>query len=145
MRALPAGAGRRLLVGSSIGAGVAGVANAQPPPDATSAPASAGPAADSGSSGGGGGGASAGGAPPGQRERVTVAAYFLITTSPDEMVQVAHTVAARATATKFDKELKSAGAPGESCPGVSDESSPQVPLTTHGRAEDLAGGAMGPS
>ncbi len=83
-------------MGSTIDAGVAGVANAQLP-SGGSPPAQpgAGPAAPP---------------PPPAKRRVTLAAYFLLTTSPDAVVQLAHTVATHSTVSKFDKELKSAGA-----------------------------------
>lgn len=53
---------------------------------------------------------------PAQRKRnTTVAAYFLITTSPDQMSAVARNVSMPQTANKFDQQLRLAGTIPSSC------------------------------
>ena len=52
----------------------------------------------------------AGPSPPAQRWRdATVAAYFLITTSPNQMAAVARNISLTQTASKFDQQLRLAG------------------------------------
>ena len=52
----------------------------------------------------------AGASPPAQRRReATVAAYFLITTSPNQMTAVARNISLTQTASRFDQQLRLAG------------------------------------
>ena len=52
----------------------------------------------------------AGPSPPAQRRRdATVAAYFLITTSPSQMAAIARNISLTQTASKFDQQLRLAG------------------------------------
>ncbi|KAK9918583.1 hypothetical protein WJX75_005145 [Coccomyxa subellipsoidea] len=81
-----AGAGRRLL---RVGSAIAGVDNAA---DTSASP-------------------SAGDAPAAPKKKTTVAARFLLTTTPDQMAVVAQTVAQDTTVTKFEQQLKTAGLP----------------------------------
>jgi hypothetical protein len=78
------GAGRRLL---RVGSAIAGVDNAA---DTSASP-------------------SAGDAPAAPKKKTTVAARFLLTTTPDQMAVVAQTVAQDTTVTKFEQQLKTAG------------------------------------
>lgn len=51
-----------------------------------------------------------GASPPAQRRRdATVAAYFLITTSPSQMTAVARNISLTQTASRFDQQLRLAG------------------------------------
>lgn len=81
------GAGRRLL---RVGSSIAGVDNADASPAADAAPADAPSAAS--------------------KKKTTLAARFVLTTTPDQMAVVARDVAADTTASKFEQQLKSAGA-----------------------------------
>ncbi len=80
-----AGAGRRLL---RVGSSIAGVDNA----DAAS-PDAASPDA-----------------PAASKKKTTLAARFVLRTTPDQMAVVARDVAADTTASKFEQQLKTAGA-----------------------------------
>ena len=112
-------------------AGVAGVGNTDLPADSSASAASASSTgadtaetpADTTSGAGGGAGAGAGAgagqdgraswagsSPPAQRRRdATVAAYFLITTSPSQMTAIARNISLTQTASKFDQQLRLAG------------------------------------
>ena len=133
---LCAGAGRRLLAPqNSDGAMVAGVGNTDLTADSSSsAPSASGTGGDTGSSPADAGAAdpassggtspaerdgqaswatsadAAGPSPPAQRRHnATVAAYFLITTSLDQMSAVVRNISMVATANKFDQQLRLAG------------------------------------
>ncbi|CAL8471298.1 g10840 [Coccomyxa elongata] len=88
-----AGAGRRLL---RVGSSIAGVDNADASPAADAASADA---------------ASADAPSTASKKKTTLAARFVLTTTPDQMAVVARDVAADTTASKFEQQLKTAGLP----------------------------------
>lgn len=88
----PAGAGARAGAGQDGRASWAGSAGSSPAAAQWAGSDAAGPS------------------PPAQRRRdATVAAYFLITTSPTQMAAIARNISLTQTASRFDQQLRLAG------------------------------------